>query len=51
MKKRTDAKQIGFWIPRELWVRLNAKIKKKRETDPFYTLSKFLRQLIENAVE
>ena len=47
----TDKKQIGIWVSDGLWEKIDAKLKKKRESDPFFTLSKFLRQLLENAVE
>jgi hypothetical protein len=51
MSNDKQARQIGFWISLELWSKLKAKLEQKKQDDPFLTLSKYLRQIIANAVE
>ena len=50
MKKKKKKKYIGFEISQELADKLDARIAKNKQKDPFENLSRFLRRLIENAV-
>jgi hypothetical protein len=51
MRHRREIKQISFWLPVELLEKLKSKLEQKKKQDPFLDMSKYLRQIIKNAVE